>query len=758
MRDRSVASVSLAPSSSRRAFADRGCRLYLLTNMRALASARSTFRGGELSFVLVSDSDMTVTRAQVAGFTGVTRAAVTQWSKRRDFPAPADGYSDRFNRDDVIAWLDGRSIPADSRKSDEAAGATYGDRVRRRMRPADRLAADVPIRALMELGPQVRGDASRSDYLYLLLCLAFLRLHDHDRWVQLISAVPPSGDPGDARRLLRSVAAAVDAALGFPEMARQPDAPPVRLRPLAFEPVRTVMKLADSFLPGDFGRLRAAIIQEACAQGDVFYTPASVTRTMVGLLAGHASQGDVSVHDPFARFGELAAEFVRGYADKAAVRVCIQHPYPAALRLAGMSLAAIGTPAELGMTSSPPPGGATFLLANPPFGQSRELIEWLDLCIASLAEDGSAAVLMPYGVGFDPGIQAHDARRRLVEQGAVRAVIALPAQMFQGSSVGVCVWLLRRPTGQAAPVQLVDARKLGRLSGTVSARVHVLDPEETARIAAAVAGSEYRPGFSVLAAPHEIRAHGYCLHPPEYQDRTLAPAAANEGRAELDTLFEDLGSTSYTAGGDAGWSRCRLADVCNIHAGVSPGSLRRAISGAETAREAVPVVHPRHLREGLIRAGNAPAADVAALEKHRLETGDVLWIRTGAMGQTAIVQRDESGWLPHTNLLRLRVTETAELDPRYLLAYLSQPAVQSRIRDRSVRSVTTSLSAATLGGLEIPLPPLAEQQRILSALQSFDDRTAGIERRLNAARAARTAFARHLTEGTIILTEGNISE
>ena len=63
------------------------------------------------------------------------------------------------------------------------------------------------------------------------------------------------------------------------------------------------------------------------------------------------------------------------------------------------------------------------------------------------------------------------------------------------------------------------------------------------------------------------------------------------------------------------------------------------------------------------------------------------------MGQTAIVQ-EESGWLPHTNLLRLRVTETAELSPAYLLAYLSQPAVQARIQDRSVRSLTTSLSAS----------------------------------------------------------------
>jgi len=122
------------------------------------------------------------------------------------------------------------------------------------------------------------------------------------------------------------------------------------------------------------------------------------------------------------------------------------------------------------------------------------------------------------------------------------------------------------------------------------------------------------------------------------------------------------------------------------------------------------------------------------------------------------VRRGESGWLPHTNLLRLRVTDPGELDPAYLLAFLSLAAVRSRIRDRSVRSLTTSISTATFGDLEIPLPPLADQQRILSALQSLDEQTATIELRLNAARAARTAFARHLTDGTVILPEGEANE
>lgn len=706
----------------------------------------------------MSDSATTVSGAQIAGLAGVSRAAVSQWRKRHgDFPAPVAGDIDRFDLNDVIAWLDGRLVPASSRAPDEAADTTYGDRVRRQLRPAGHPDAELLFRSLLALRPQVCGDAPRGDYLYLLVCLAFLRVHDQDRWVQLKRAVPASGDPGDARRLLRRVVAAVDRSLGYPDLLRHPDAPLARLRPLAFEPVRKVMEIAAGLFPSDFRRLRDAFLQEVCVRGDAICTPASIARTMVALLAGQATHGYVRIYDPFARFGELAAEFVRGCADQAAVRVVIEHPHPAELRVAGMWVAAAGVRAELAMDASPPPGGATFLLTNPPFGQHTEG-KWLRRCVASLATDGRAAVLMPYGAGFDPGTRAHDVRRELVETGAVIAVVALPAQMFPSSSIGVCIWLLREPHGHPASVLLVDARKLGRSSGDPSLRVRVFDAAETVTIASAVAASERKPGFSVLAAPGEIRAHGYSLHPPEYQDRTLVPAGVDAARAELDIMFEYLGSPSYAAGSDAGWPRHRLSDICDIRAGVPHSSLKSAISRARSTWGAVPVIHPRHLRDGLIRADDAPVADAVSMEMYRLEAGDVLWVRTGAMGQTAIVRPSESGWLPHTNLLRLRVTETTGLDPAYLLVYLSQAAVQARIRDRSVRSVTTSLSTATLGDLEIPLPPLTDQQRILSTLVSLDEQTAAIEQHLNAARAARTALARHLTEGTVILTEGETGE
>ena len=464
------------------------------------------------------------------------------------------------------------------------------------------------------------------------------------------------------------------------------------------------------------------------------------------------------MYDPFARFGELAAEFVRGSADPAAVRVVIEHPHPAELRLAGMWLAAAGARAELAMTPSPPPGGATFVLTNPPFGQHTER-EWLRRCVASLAEDGRAAVLMPYGAGFDPGTRAHDFRRELVETGAVLAVITLPAQMFPGSSIGVCIWLLRQPTGHAAPVQLVDARKLGRPSGDLVAactRLRRGGHRDDSRGGRGVRN----PSQGLVSWPPPTRSGPTGTHCTRRSIRTARSPRRRRTRhaRSLTPCSMTSSSPSYVTGRDAGWPRHRLEDRLRHPRRRAPRLAETGDIPGRTAREAVPVIHPRHLRDGLIQADDAPDADAADAEDVPAES------RRRALGPDRGhgPDRDRTSQrvrlAPHTNLLRLRVTETAQLNPAYLLAYLSQASVQARIRDRSVRSVTTSLSTATLGDLEIPLPPLTDQQRILSALQSLDEQTAAIEQRLSAARAARTALARHLTEGTVILTGGETGE
>jgi type I restriction enzyme M protein len=575
-----------------------------------------------------------------------------------------------------------------------------------------------------------------------LVCLAHLCGHDKEAWAQLTRLVPATGDPGTARKVLRQVTRIVDSSLGHAGLLGDSTAPPARLRPVAFEPVRDVIELIPGLTAEDVARLRLDFLRDIRGRDDRIYTPSSIARVMVRLVNG------AEAYDPYARFGELLAEFARVHRD-VTVKVLAENSYPTELRLAGIWLAQTGAQIALS-TASKPGSERPAILLNPPFGKHGEF-NWLEQAIKSLTEDGRAAVLMPYSAGFDAAARAHNVRRDLVERGALLAVVGLPARMFPRTSIGVCVWLLRRPTGHAAPVRFVDATRMGRIRDAPGREVHILERRDVDAIVQAVTVAEDTE-IGATASPEAIRQNGYSVHPPEYLERASADESSKAACAVLNDLFAGLEAPRYTAGSDEGWAKRPLRELCDIRPGVPHTSLKAAISRAPATIAAVPVVCPRHLRDGQICAENADLADVTLQDRYRLIAGDVLWIRTGAMGGVAMVRPEEAGWLPHTNLLRLRILQPAELSPAYLVSYLAQIAVRERIRQRSIQSVTTSLSSKKLGDFEIPIPPMAHQRRILATLDGLDRQAKAIENRLIALRKAKVQLARRLAEGTVVLT------
>jgi type I restriction enzyme M protein len=598
------------------------------------------------------------------------------------------------------------------------------------------------IRSLRALEPQIRGDAHHTDYLYLLLCLAYLRGQGGEAWTQLARQASGKGDPSTARRLLRRVTTMVDATLGQTRSLGGSTAPPARLRPVAFEPVQEVFRLVAELSPQDCEALWSDFLREARDRDDKIYTPLSIARTMVRLVGG------AEAYDPHARFGELLVEFARTHGPNVQVRA--ESQYPSDLRLAGMRLRGSGAQVELAPGPNAAARTSAVLLTNPPFDKHNGF-DWLERAVESLAEDGRAVVLMPYSAGFDAGARATNVRRRLVEGGSVLAVVALPPRMFLRTSIGVCVWLLRRPTGRAAPVRFVNAIGMGRPPQTSGHDVHVLDEADIDLIVQAVHATG-RTQTSAMASPDAIGQNGYLLHPLEYLDRDPEDESSDALTA-LEVRLRVLDVPAHVVR-DKAWPRRPLHELCEIRSGVPHSTLKVAISRGGSATDKAPVVCPRHLREGRIRADDADYAQVTSLDDYQLAVGDVLWIRTGAMGGVAMVRPEEAGCLPHTNLLRLRVLNHASLDPAYLAFYLAQAAVGQRIRRRSVQSVTTSLSTATLGDFDIPVPPLRHQQRILAATEALSRQEKEIEERLNALREARVQLARHLTEGTVVLAQG----
>jgi type I restriction enzyme M protein len=701
----------------------------------------------------------------------------------------------------MISWLDQRQIPAKDLLPGEVPGLTYGQRVRRNwsvttersdarpQAPQGHDFAHVLDQLLGSPAAAVRkGGGSQADYLMLLICLVFLRNCADSEW-RTIRETALRQDGTEPDGLMRLIAGLTDRALRARGILPGVQSVLECLKPRSSTDLATVIILCDELGPDAMDSLFMRFSAEAQLADASYFTPAPVARLMATLAAKDGTTR-YSVYDPYVRGGELGTA-VSAFLGASSLTVRGESPDPHALRMAGMNLAVHDIPAQFGNTyGGPTPGpharnaGFNMVLTNPPFnspylpggGAAQRWIfgpppsgnanyAWLQIAISSLASDGAASVLMPLQATVTSDEREHLIRSQMVERGAVTAIISLPPRMFSTANVAATLWLLRSPTDIPEGVLFADARHM-TLPDAGHAIRKALDRQEL--LADGPVEELQGGGLAARVSIDTIRQRNYSLNPADYMDAAIAldPGDAMEAakhlcdleglRARLTKLdahilkLQLLQRTGYDGDLPPGWKRLPLIDVCDIQPGPSYSRLR-AHEKAENA--SVPVIASRHLRGGRVIASRAKqvAEDLAQrLAKFRLTVNDLLCVRSGTMTAPALVEAEQEGWLFDTNLLRLRA-KTDAVDPRFLLGFLSLPAVLDWIRNRSTGSAIAFITAENLGELEVPIPPLAEQQTIASALQIFDELIAAHEYFAYAASDARTAISAQLIQGGLTL-------
>ncbi len=289
-------------------------------------------------------------------------------------------------------------------------------------------------------------------------------------------------------------------------------------------------------------------------RGGQFYTPASIVKTLVAVLAPHHGQ----VYDPCCGSGGMfvqSEKFIEAHGGKLGdVSIYGQEANPTTWRLAAMNLAIRGIDFNLGKEpgdtftkNQHPDLRADFILANPPFNisdwwhgslegdarrqngdppQGNANYAWLQHMLHHLKPTGRAGIVLANGSMSSSQNNEGVIRAAMVDADVVEVMVALPGQLFFNTQIPACLWFLSKQKKRKGEVLFIDARKLGSMISRVQA---ALDDGAIARIADTVAAwrgeveegatvTEYQdmPGFcrSVLLA--EIAQHGHVLTPGRY--------------------------------------------------------------------------------------------------------------------------------------------------------------------------------------------------------------------------------------------------
>jgi type I restriction enzyme M protein len=311
-------------------------------------------------------------------------------------------------------------------------------------------------------------------------------------------------------------------------------------------------------------------------KGGQFYTPASIVKALVAVLAPHHGK----VYDPCCGSGGMfvqSEKFIEAHGGKLGdVSIYGQESNPTTWRLAAMNLALRGIdfnlgkePADTFTRNQHPDLRADFILANPPFNisdwwhgslegdprwlygdppQGNANYAWLQHMLHHLGPNGRAGIVLANGSMSSSQNNEGQIRAAMVEADVVEVMIALPGQLFFNTQIPACLWFLaKKKTARPGEVLFIDARKLGRMISRVQAE---LTDEVIERIAATVAAwrgeagaGDYadQPGYCRSVALAEIAGHGHVLTPGRYVG---AEAVEDDDEAFADkmrSLTEKLG-------------------------------------------------------------------------------------------------------------------------------------------------------------------------------------------------------------------------
>jgi len=137
----------------------------------------------------------------------------------------------------------------------------------------------------------------------------------------------------------------------------------------------------------------------------------------------------------------------------------------------------------------------------------------------------------------------------------------------------------------------------------------------------------------------------------------------------------------------------------------------------KSGKDAFVYVKANNIRDFEIENISDTLENKSLVEKALLEENDIVMTRAGTVGNVALVRNlNKKQLVISDNVIRLRVMDD-QIDPAYLIAFLSSELGQTQINQYSTGTTIKGITVHSLSKILVPIIPLREQKRIAFELE-----------------------------------------
>lgn len=187
---------------------------------------------------------------------------------------------------------------------------------------------------------------------------------------------------------------------------------------------------------------------------------------------------------------------------------------------------------------------------------------------------------------------------------------------------------------------------------------------------------------------------------------------ARVGRARTSAVPDPIAEDETPFDLPKGWIWCRLGELCE--------SIQYGYNAPAKKQGRIRMVRITDIQDGRVIWSQVPYCDIkeSEISGYLLKPGDILFARTGGtVGKSFLVSEVEGESIYAGYLIRTRYF--SYLEERYFKYFMESSLYWEQLREGTIATAQPNCNGKTLSRMKIPLPPLAEQKRIVERIDEL---------------------------------------